>query len=106
VLDGEEGALWCPTRSPSPASGEGGFETIAPLDHHRALVEKLLQAKVYQLRSDLETIEIDVSDLHAARINAHQLESGARDMCRGPCASGDAPHEGRLAGAKVALEKK
>lgn len=82
-----------------------GVEPIAPLDDHRALIQELVKAQIHQLGTRLEAIEVDVRELNAAGVDAHQLEGWAGDVSCRSRASGDAPDERRLARPEVAFEK-
>ncbi len=105
MLDREQGGLRRPTLSSSPPSRKGGLEPVAPLDHDRALVEKLLQAEVEKVGAGLEAVEVDVGQLNAPRVHPHQLEGGAGHMRRRSGATRQAADERCLAGAEVAFEK-
>ena len=64
-------------------------EAVAPFDHHRALVEQLVEAEVGELARRLHAVQVDVRELHPARIDPHQLEGRAlrparRSRCPAP----------------------
>jgi len=107
MFDGEQGGLGHPTTpSPSRPSGEGRFEPVAPLDHHSTFIEELVDAEVDQLCVRAQPVKVDMGKLDASGIQAHELEGGACDMCSRSGAADETTNEGRLAGAKVAFEKK
>lgn len=105
MLDRKQGGLRRTTLSSSPSGGWGGLEPVAPLDHDRALVEKLLQAEVEKVGAGLEAVEVDVGQLNAPGVHPHQLEGGAGHVCRRSGATRQAADERCLAGAEVAFEK-
>ncbi len=105
MLEREQGGLWRPALSSSPSSGWRGLEPVAPLDHDRALVEKLLKAEVDKLGAGLEAVEVDVGQLNAPRVHPHQLEGGAGHVGRRSGPTRQAPDECCLAGTEVAFEK-
>ena len=78
------------------------LEPVAPLHDDRALLGELLQAQVAQLHAVFDPIEIDVRELYAARVDAHQLKGRARDWRWRARTLRDAAHERRLAGAELA----
>jgi len=82
------------------------FEAVAPLDHHRAIVQKLVEAQIGELGAGLQPVEVDVRDLDASGIDTHQLERRACDVCGRSRAARHAPDERGLARAKVTFEKK
>lgn len=93
MLDREQRRLW-------------RVQPVAPLDDHRALIEKVLQAEVEELGIGPEAVEVDVGELNAPWVHAHQLKGGAGDVRRRSGAPGNAADEGRLARAEVAFEQK
>src|ERR1700674_3226452 len=81
------------------------LQAIAPFDDDRALLGELLEAEVAKLRDVLHAIEIDVGELHPARIHADQLEGWARHRRTRAGALGHAADEGRLARAQLARQE-
>ncbi len=77
-------------------------EALSPLDHDSSLAGELFEAKVAQLRAVLDPIQVDMGELHASRVNAHQLERWAGYGSIGAGALRDAADECRLSGAKLA----
>src|SRR6267378_1462917 len=51
------------------------FEPVPPLHHHRPLVEQLVEPEISQLRRSLDSVQVDVSELHTPRVHAHELKS-------------------------------
>src|SRR5579864_9576908 len=81
------------------------FEAISPLDHDGALLGQLVQSQVGQLFWIFNSVEVDVSHLHATRIDAHQLKRRAGHPGRRPCALRHAAHERGLAGSELAAQQ-
>src|SRR6266851_2469159 len=82
-----------------------GGKTLTPFDDHSSRVQQLLEAEVAQLLPSLEPVEIDVGQLHAALVDANELERRACNRRRGTRPSRDASHEGGLPRSQLALEQ-
>src|SRR5690242_9881927 len=80
-------------------------DSVAPLDDDGALVRKLVEAEVGKLGAVLDAIQVDVGELHAAGVHAHQLKRRARDIGARSGALRDAAHERRLARTELARQK-
>ena len=83
----------------------GHLQAVAPLDDQSSLVGQLLQAEVGELGGVLDAVQVDVRELHAAGIDAHQLERRAGDRCDRGCAAGHAAHKGGLARSQLARQQ-
>jgi len=64
MLDFDEGSVW-------------NFNPVAPFDDDRPGVRELIDPNVCEFGAVFDSIEIDVSQLQPARIDAHQLERRA-----------------------------
>src|SRR6266702_898725 len=81
------------------------FHAVAPLNEDRSVVGELLEAEVTQLGVVLDAVQVDVGELHTARVDAHELEGGARDVGLRAGALSDSADEGGLARAKLTREE-
>src|SRR6266404_3959196 len=78
------------------------FDALAPLHDNGSLLRELLEAEVAQLRHVLDAVKVHVRQLHAAGIDANQLEGRARHGRLRARALRHAADEGRLARAELA----
>src|SRR5260370_27129336 len=81
------------------------IKTVTPLNDHRSRIQQLLEAEVAQLIPSLHPVEIDVGQLHAALVDANELERRACNRRSGTCPSRDAPHERGLPRSELAFEQ-
>src|SRR5260370_6571498 len=87
---------------------EGGvlnIKTVTPLDDHSSRIQQLLEAEVAQLIPSLHPVEIDVGQLHAALVDANELERRACNRRSGTSPSRDAAHERGLPHSELAFEQ-
>src|SRR5579864_94482 len=56
------------------------LEAVTPLHHHRSAVGQLVEPEIAELEAVLHAIEVDMGQLHAAGIDAHELKGRARDV--------------------------
>ena len=78
---------------------------ISPLDDNGALIEELLESQLGELGPVLHSVKVDMRDLHAPRIDAHQLKGWACDMSRRRNTPREPADESRLTSTQVAFEQ-
>src|SRR5256885_17033912 len=74
--------------------GVWSIQPVAPFHDHRSLIEQLVEAEISQLRRCLDSVQVDMRELHLPRVDAHQLERRAGHWSDRGCAAGYAAHEG------------
>jgi hypothetical protein len=79
-----------------------GVEPVAPLDDDRSLVEQLVQAEVAELAGCFDPIQVDMGKLDTSRVDANQLEGGARDRSGRSRTTRQAADEGGLPRSQLA----
>src|SRR5207302_5502063 len=103
-LDGQPAAVAAEVLDRDERAARAG-QPLAPLDHHRARVQELVETYVANFVVLLEAVEVDMSKLHAASIDAHQLESRARHLSRRSGSPSHPAHERGLARPELAFQE-